>query len=635
MNYQPMKTLRTWLVLLMALMMTACGGGGGSPGTTSGTTPGSGAAPVATASVTVSLVNASGQPANSVSAAAPLTAKALIKDASGALVANALVTFAADNTLAVLAPSSGATLSDANGVASVTLRPASLAANGAGKVTASAIIAGATVVGEANYAIGVTALTFGTLTLAPNHIAAYGSTEVSVDVLAGGVKYANQLNVTFTSACVTAGKATIAASVPTQNGIARTTYRDQGCATNDVISASADGVATSATAALTIDVPTAASIQFFAATPIDKSIVIKGQGGIGRSETAILTFKVFDTFNNPLANQPVAFSTSAPDVTINKVTDNTDASGAVITTVNSGAKPTTFRVKATLGNGVSTLSDSIVVTTGLPVQQGFSLSVSKANIEGWSFDSGTLDPASNVNVLLADQFGNPVTDGTPVVFQTNLGAIGSSSKGACNTANGGCSVDFRSQNPRVAARNTPATPCNTLAGASNDSTRAGLATICASTTDGINTIFSKIGIFFSGSVASNVFLDDQSTRLSGSTDLGQVGAHDPKVFSLQINDLNFNPMPVGTIVSVDSLVNATLVGVAPASVPNIFPHSSAGDDATGNNISGNQGSVHVFTIGSTQPTLCLGPLSGTFNVTVTTARGQATSYPFKLTFTCP
>ena len=64
-------------------------------------------------------------------------------------------------------------------------------------------------------------------------------------------------------------------------------------------------------------------------------------------------------------------------------------------------------------------------------------------------------------ILLADQSGNPVADGTPIVFQTNLGAIGSSDKGGCNTVNGGCAVDFRTQAPRFPTKNQPATPCNT------------------------------------------------------------------------------------------------------------------------------------------------------------------------------
>jgi hypothetical protein len=97
-------------------------------------------------------------------------------------------------------------------VASVTLRAASLAAGGAGKVTASTTVAGATVASEANYSVSAT----------PASIQAYGSTVLSVDVFAAGARYTDQqVNVNFSSACVTAGKATLAPTVATNNGTAQ------------------------------------------------------------------------------------------------------------------------------------------------------------------------------------------------------------------------------------------------------------------------------------------------------------------------------------------------------------------------------------------------------------------------------
>jgi hypothetical protein len=638
------------LALACALALAGCGGGGGSPGTVGGGAGGSTGggtggttAPVPQAAVTLAMVNASGQASNALTASIPLTVKATVVDKAGKAVANALVTFATDNTLAVFTPSAGVALTDANGVASITMRPSSLVAGGAGKATATAIVAGETVVAEANYSVGATDLTLSQVRLSDAAIPAYGSTTVSVDVLSSGAPYtAQQLNVTFNSVCVSVGKATLAATVPTINGTAQAVYRDLGCAGKDTITASVTGAPNPAIASLTVASPAPASVQFSSASPSDKSIVIKGQGGITRTETATLTFKVVDVFSNPLAGQTVTFSTTSADVTINKLSDTTDQKGEVITTVNSGTKPATFRVQAMLPGGISTLSDSIVVTTGLPTQKAFSLSVTTANIEGWNYDSGTSVPATNVNVLLADQYGNPVPDGAPVIFQTNLGAVGSSSKGACNTVNGGCTVDFRTQDPRSNAANTPPTPCNNFgAGGAgmNDATRPGVATICASSTDGTTTVFKKTAIFFSGSAANNVYLNGSATRLDGAVvDLGRVGATDSKVFSLLISDVNYNAMPAGTKVEIATISNGTAVGVAPASVQNIFPHSAAGDDATGNVISGNQGSYHTITIGSGQPVapaVCSKDLVSTFSVNITTPRLVTTTYPFKVTFSCP
>jgi hypothetical protein len=631
---------------LITAALAACGGGGGSAGTTVGTSPATPAPTTTTPTtpavptVTLGFVNAGGQSSNVLSASSPLVARATVVDKDGKPVPNALVTFATDNTLAVLSPSVGTALTDASGVASVTMHPATLAAGGAAKVSATTDVAGATIVGQANFSVGATVLTLSALSLAPTSIAAYGSTTLSVDVLAAGVRYTDQqLTVAFSSACAAAGKATLAASVATTNGSAKAVYRDLGCATKDTITASVQGASSPASASLDIAAPAPASVQFSSATPVDQSIVIKGQGGIGRTETAMLKFKVFDIFGHALAGQVVTFSTTSADVTINKISDTTDQNGEVVTTVNSGTRATTFRVQAALASGIATLSDSIVVTTGLPVQKAFSLSVTTSNIEGWNYDSGAVTPADNINVLLADQFGNPVPDGTPVVFQTNLGAVGTASKGACNTVNGGCSADFRTQDPRSNAANTPGTACNNygLGGVGmNDTTWPGVATICASSTDGSNTVFKKIAIFFSGSTAQNVYLNGSSSRLTGAeVDLGTVGSIESKVFNLLISDVNKNPMPFGTKVAIAAINNGSAVGVAPDTVQNIFPHSASGDDTSGATISGNQGSYHTITIGSIQPVPCKGPLVSTFSVNITTPKLVTTTYPFKVTFSCP
>lgn len=601
--------------------------------------------PPAAPTATLSLVNSAGAASNALSLATPLTARTTVRDKDNKPVVNALVSFTADNTLVAFTPSAGTALTDANGVAEVTMRPASLSSSGAGTVSAAVVVAGTSLDASTNFNVGATAITLGPLSLSPASIPAYGSSVITVDVLAGASKYTEQqMNIAFTSNCVTTGKATLAATAPTSNGTAQVVYRDQGCGNTDQITATASGIAKASTASLAIAAPKAASIQFSAASPTDRSIVIKGQGGIGRTETATLTFKVFDTFGKALAGQNVKFSTASTSVTINKLSDNTDANGEVITTVNSGLVPTSFRVIATLDNGASTTSDSIVVTTGLPVQAAFSLSVVSPNVEGWAYDSGPGTPATNVNILVADQAGNPVPDGLPVVFQTNLGSIGSSSKGACNTVNGGCSVDFRTQAPRVASPNLPATPCNssTTGPVSNDSVRTGLATICASTTDGANTLFAKTSIFLSGSFATNVYWFDSPggpVRLDGSTvDLGTVASTESKVITLEINDVNNNPMPSGTKVEVTNVVNAVGIGVSPSTVQNIFPHTMTGDVRTGTGIDNNsirQGSYHQVSIGSAQAKPCLTPLAGTFNVTITTPKGNVTSYPFKLAFSCP
>jgi len=655
---------RAFSVLILASMvLSACGGGssGNSAdscvsgisglcsmlGTTPPTSPGTTTSPSESQSaptVTLALLNASGTSSNSLTGATPLTVKATVLDASKKPVSNSVVSFATDNALATFSPTSGTALTDANGVASVSMRAASLAAGGAGTVTASSTIGATTATGKVNYAVSATTLTFGTLSATPASIQAYGSTVLSVDLMNGSGKYTDQqVNVSFSSACVTAGKATLAATARTINGTAQAVYRDKGCANNDIVTVSADGVAKPVTAALSIAPPTAASVQFVQAVPSDKSIVIKSQGGNGRTETASLTFKVVDIFGNPLAGRQVNFSRvpADADVVINKAADTSDADGNVIMTVNSGATPTSFRVLATLpgtGNGganISTLSDTVVVTTGLPVKRSFSISTTSFNVEGWNIDSSPTNPAARIQVMLADEFSNPVPDGTPIVFQTNLGSVGSSNRGGCNTLNGGCSADFRAQEPRIAQQNIPATPCNTgQKGSEPDLLRLGMATICASTTDGASTMFGKIAVFLSGSQAVHTTRNGALVSFDTPNDLGSLSANASTAFQLQLNDLHDNPMPQGTKVALASLVNVGAGDILPATVPNIAPHSSAGDDKSGNVVQDPQGSIHTLSVSNAAPLGCVGSVQASFYVAITTPGGTSTYIPFKLQVAC-
>lgn len=619
-----------WLsALALAMLLAACGGGGGDPtidGGSGGGTP---------STVVVSLINASGQNSSTISSSAPLTVKAAVLDKNGAGVANVLVAFAAENSLVLFTPDIGTALTDAKGIASITMRPASLSASGAGAVTAAAVQNAVTVSGSANFVVGATSLTFGDINVSPVSIDSYGTAQVSIDVLAAGVKYTDQsVGVSFTSSCVVAGKATFASLVQTANGNASAVYRDQGCGMTDTIIATASGVTGSRSAKLIIAVPKAASIQFYSADPVDKSIVIHGQGGLLRKETATLKFRVFDTAGNALAGRSVTFEKTDPNakIVLNVSASITDSNGEVTTTVNSGDTPLSFRIKAALQDDktISTLSDSIVVSTSMPVQRAFSLSMSDGNLEGLTLDANGNTPSATVMVAIGDQFGNPVADGTPVVFQANVGVVGTASKGGCNTVNGSCSVDFRAQQPRTPASNLPATVCNGALG-SDDMTRAGVGSICASTSDGSATpIFSRIAFFLSGSVPGKVFLNGGTELTKGleAHDLGPVGrAEASKRFTLQINDINGNPMPSGTSIEISNIVGASGGGISPAAVQKIFPNVATQSVLY-------QGSSHIVTIGNITGTTCTGPSTATFNVNITTPRLLTTSYPFKLTFTC-
>jgi hypothetical protein len=139
-----------------------------------------------------------------------------------------------------------------------------------------------------------------------------------------------------------------------------------------------------------------------------------------------------------------------------------DANGNVQTTVESGTVHTTVRVTAVInGTSLTTESSQLTISTGVPTQNGFSLSATVLNLVGNNFDGNT----TTITARLADRYANPVPDGTAIAFTTECGSI----QPSCNTTGGlgACSVTFTTQNPRTSmlafpkTTTTPASPTYT------------------------------------------------------------------------------------------------------------------------------------------------------------------------------
>lgn len=612
------------LSVLVVAVLAGCGGGsdnspGAVPGLNSKPTSSSPGATTPKPTLTLALTDQAGAAVNQLSANKFLNATAVLKDAAGAPIGNALIAFSVDPTLAVLAPSAGTVLTDSAGKATVRMTAPSLQANGAGLINVAAVIGEQAVLAQATFSIGATSISLRLVTPAtsPSLLKAYGSSVITIDVLSNGVLLADDpQSIGLASACVSAGKAVLPAAVTTVNGRAQVVYRDLGCAQSDIVTASIVGTSATARTTFQVSAPDAASIEVGTIVPADRSIVIKGAGGNGRSESATVQFRVVDQFGNALANQAVTFATiSTKAVTLNKTSDITDALGQVVTTVSSGTEPTAVRVLATLANGLSTISDTITVTTGLPAVASFSLSAEPFNIEGWNYDN----EQTQLMLLLADQFGNPVADGTPVVFQTDSGAVGTSERGGCTTLNGVCTVPLRSQNPRY---NVDATA---------PQKRAGLATVAVSTSDNTNVpLAGQIAVFFSGSFAEKItrIVGEAETPVSGAGVALSTNACGTVQLQLRIGDLHNNPLPAGTVLAAADVLNAA-ASVLPGTVVSIAPRY------TGGVVTGAQGSVHVVAITPDTAT-CLegGPrrVTGTATVTVTTPRGNITRLPVSVSY---
>jgi hypothetical protein len=377
-----------------------------------------------------------------------------VRDDLGAAVPNTVVTFTTDTSLGALVPASGTALTDSSGVATVALNAASLTAAGAATLTATSQVAGTAVTDSIGYAVGAAAVTITNFTFGTNPLSAFGTTSVSVTVNSNGVPVTSPQTVTFSSPCAGSGKAVLTSSVLTgTGGIATASYRDNGCGGTDVVTASVSGLAT-ASSTLTVTAPTAGSIQFVSATPT--TITLKGTGGAGRQESSQVIFKIVDTGGNPIGGQTVNFtlSTSVGGITFaNGLTTSSAISdattGYAVVTVNSGTISTPVRVLATTVSGGVTLtsqSDQLTVTTGIPDQDSFSVSATTLNIEGLNHDGVT----TVLTARLSDHFSNPVPDGTTVNFIAEGGQMVSS----CNTVNGSCSAtmtsaEFRPANGRI------------------------------------------------------------------------------------------------------------------------------------------------------------------------------------------
>ncbi len=327
---------------------------------------------------------------------------------------------------------------------------------GAGTITAS-IESGET--GKVILVVGSSTVTMGSgepfvegvadISLA--QISAGGTTVITVNIIDDqGALFTEPVEVNFSSGCssLSTPSAEISSPITTSNGTATSTYLAKGCTEDDPINvtANAGGINLSATTSVNVLKANVGSIEFISASP--ENISILGTGILGGSESSIVKFRVLDSSANPVNNQVVNFSlnTNVGGIRLLPVTESatTNNEGIVQITINSGTVATSVRVLATIDDGsepqISSQSSVLVVSTGIPDQDSFSLSANVLNPEGWNLDGTEVV----VTARLADAYNNIVPDGTAVSFTTEGGSIDPS----CVTINGVCSVTWRSQFPR-------------------------------------------------------------------------------------------------------------------------------------------------------------------------------------------
>lgn len=441
-----MTLLKYALSLAVAVTVAACGGGGGSAGTVAG-----GATSVPTtgknlATVTLSIVDASdASPAsNSISSGSAFFAKAIVKDATNAVVPNKLVTFSTTPTVATLTQPSA--LTDANGVAKVQITPVSLTTVTAGNVTASATVDAVAVTATLDYQTTAANVTLNGLKATPNSISALQSAAVTVEARVNGALAGSSTVVAnFSASCGSFSPA----SVPTNSaGVASSTYQSLvTCSGPVTITAQAAG-APIVTTSVAVTAAQPANIVFDSAT-VPLMVSTAATGGLKQSS---LKFKVVDSSGAGMSGQAVNIVLSNATIsagvafsiggipTVSPQTVTTDGNGIAAVTVTSGSLPTPVIVTATLaGNAnVQASSSGVSVTSGRATQNAASLSATKLSIEAFNTDG----VQTELSMRVADRQGNPVPAGAVVNFVASHGLV----QGACTIdAASQCSVTYTSQ----------------------------------------------------------------------------------------------------------------------------------------------------------------------------------------------
>ncbi|WP_372940969.1 hypothetical protein [Shewanella sp.] len=405
------------------------------------TMAGDGGAADGGAQVSLVLTDASGNSIDSISTLSPGKLTATVSGISK----TSIVTFA--SSIGDLPVTTAVT--DSSGKATVDIYAGSTLGAGEATATLSTNETGSTivVVGATNVVMGSgDPFEEGVASISVTDLSAGGTTTISVLIQDDeGNPYTEPVDVNFSSTCAnkSPAQAVISSPVSSSNGVATTTYRAEGCVGEDQINvtASAGGISLSAVGTLNVLQSDVGSIVFVSATPENISIL-----GTGGTESSVVQFKVLDKNNNVVANQNVLFSlnTSVGGVAIDPIEATTDSDGLVQTVVNTGTVATSLRVTATVDNdsvpAISSQSSQLIVSTGIPDQDSFSVSAETLNPEGWDLDGTEV----TITARMADAFNNPVPDGTTVSFTTEGGSI----EDACQTLDGACSVTWTSQLPR-------------------------------------------------------------------------------------------------------------------------------------------------------------------------------------------
>jgi hypothetical protein len=414
----------------------------------------------------------------------------VVDEQSGDGSAYALVNIETD--LGSILPSSGAALTDAQGVALLKLQPGDT--GGAGTITATSQDESTSI----NFAVGTADLTLEVDNgLAQddsgNDIAlnAGGSTVIVVSLYDDdGELYTTATDVEFSSTCYINELAEIDDSVKSSGGIASATYQAKGCSGDDTVTISVEtgGENFTASTIISIEESPVQSIQF---VQVSETFIALPPGEGGLPTQSEVEFQLFDQDGLAATQQRIDFrlTDSIGAASLTQTSADTDNDGLVSTTVTSGVVPGSLVVKACyvstedidaldegddltcwvddydlcqddptneicptgtlhlipLSEQISSVSSQLTLSSGVTDQNSFDASPDVLNTNSLNYNGVTTD----ITVYFGDQFNHYNGDGVEATVLAEAGVIGGDSDETfCQTTDATCTVTWRSQGDR-------------------------------------------------------------------------------------------------------------------------------------------------------------------------------------------
>lgn len=238
--------------------------------------------------------------------------------------------------------------------------------------------------------------------------------------------------------------------------------------------------------------------------------------------------------------------------TITPTVVRSDANGLVSSNIFAGNVAGNLKIQATIERpevGLTVRSKPILLTIhgGFPDLAHFSIAADIYNFEAYNIN-GNRD---EITVIVGDKFSNPVKEGTPVYFNTTHGVIQGS--GVTNP-DGEVTVDLISGDPRPPRSNA-------------------YATIRAYTFDeNDNEISRQIPVLFSG--------PPSGVKIQVTPSTFNIGPGGSQEFTMVITDVNDNPLPFNTRITVTPSDGMTVDGQVNVTVPNALNSDTPSETGT-------------------------------------------------------